>query len=80
MKTLLGVLLILAGIALGIYVGVWLMLVGGIISLIDGVTAEPVNSSYIAWGIIRVIFASVVGWFVSTLFFIPGLLFLAADE
>lgn len=64
-KFILGVLLILTGIAVGVYVGVWVMFVGGIKEVVDGFNVEPnADSSKIAWGVVRVVFASTVGVFV----------------
>lgn len=72
MKILFGVLMILGGIALGLYVGIWLMLVGGIMQIVDAVTADPINGSDIAWGVVRIIFASVSGVISAILLIVPG--------
>lgn len=60
-RVIVGILLILAGIFLGLYVGLYLLFIGGIISIIDGAKADPTNSSMIAWGVVRVLCASTVG-------------------
>lgn len=73
MKVILGFLLILAGIVLGLYVGVWLMFVGGIIAIVDAVQADPVSGSAVAWGIVRIIFASFVGYLASLVLIVPGI-------
>lgn len=62
MKKLFGVLFILAGIALGLYVGGYLLFIGGIIDFVDGVKAEPVDSELVAWGVGKIVFASLIGW------------------
>jgi uncharacterized membrane protein len=62
MKNIIGIALIAVGIAAGLYLGVWLCFIGGIIQFIDAVKADPVSSSGVAWGIARVVFASAVGW------------------
>jgi len=56
MKALFGILFILGGLALGLFVGGYLMLYGGIVQLIDGLSTDPVNSSDVALGAIRVLF------------------------
>lgn len=66
---ILGVLMILVGIAAALYVGIWVMAVGGIIQFIEGVKMTPVNSEMVAWGIVKVILASVV----STICFWTGI-------
>lgn len=53
MKKLLGFLLILAGAALGLYVGGWLCLIGGIVDVVDGTKATPTNGGLIAWGLVK---------------------------
>lgn len=60
-RKLLGIALILGGIALGIWLGIVYGLVGGITQVVNGLKATPANSSDIAWGIVRVIFADVMG-------------------
>ena len=62
MKAVFGIIFILLGIAAGVYCGVWLMLVGGIIQVIEGAKMDPVSSFDIAIGIVRFLFAGVVGW------------------
>ena len=57
-----GLVLLLAGIALGLYVGVWLCLIGGIVQIIEAAKATPVHSLHVALGIVRLIFAGPAGW------------------
>lgn len=52
MKTLMGVTLILAGVSLAGYLGIYLMLYGGIMGAITG---WGVNNSAVVWGIIRAV-------------------------
>lgn len=70
---LVGVLMILGGIALGLYVGLYLMFVGGILSIVNGATADPVNTSSIVWGAIRIIFAGMSGSLSAYALIIPGM-------
>lgn len=46
------------GILLALYVGLWLMFVGGIAQLVDAVQEEPVEGIDVALGVVRVFFAS----------------------
>lgn len=57
MKKVIGILIAIVGIALGIYVGVWLMFVGGIVQIINSI--NPINGLGIALGIARIIFCEV---------------------
>ncbi|OHA15815.1 MAG: hypothetical protein A3A10_00635 [Candidatus Tagabacteria bacterium RIFCSPLOWO2_01_FULL_42_9] len=76
MKILLGIVLILAGIALGIYVGFWLLFVGGIMTIINAIEADPVSATSIAWGAIKIIFAGATGGLSFCALALPGIAFL----
>ncbi len=52
-KPIIGILLILAAIALGIYLCLWVMLYGGIM---QAITNWGTNNSAVVWGIIRAVF------------------------
>jgi len=70
LKNIVGLTLICGSIALGVYVGFWLMFIGGIIEVINSIT-PVINNSGIAWGIVKVIFADVIG--VITFFVVAGI-------
>ena len=72
MKSVVGVVLIVAGLALGLYVGFYLMFVKGIIQLIQGITPVIVASD-IAWGLGKIIVASAVGTISGLCLVVPGL-------
>lgn len=59
MKKIIGILIAIAGIALGIYVGVWLMFIGGIVQIVNSI--NPTNGLGIALGIVRIVFCEVGG-------------------
>lgn len=52
----------LGGIALGIYVGFWLLFVGGIVQIINAFTPEGAVALDIAFGLIKICFSGVCGW------------------
>lgn len=62
-----GIAILLLAVVLGIYVGFWLMLVGGIMEIINAVKAPVTLASEIGFGIIKIMFASVTAgltfWF-----------------
>ena len=60
MKQMLGILIAIVGITLGIYVGVWLMFIGGITQIVNSI--NPVNGLGIAFGIVRIIFGGIGGF------------------
>lgn len=63
MKQILGLLLIISGILLGLYVGFYVCLFGGVMSIIEGAKATPVEAASIAWGVVKIVAAGLCGWF-----------------
>jgi hypothetical protein len=62
-----GVLVGLAGTALGAYVGLYLLFVGGMSQLVDAVQEDPVKGSDVAWGVVKVTGATIVGVGIATI-------------
>lgn len=60
-RKLAGVALILLGVVLGLYVGLYLMFIGGIVQIVGAFGKDPISGWDIAWGIVRVIFSGAVG-------------------
>jgi hypothetical protein len=60
MKTIIGILLIALGIGLGIYFGIFVLFIGGILEFAKSIM--PLNIMGLAWGIIKVILSGLVGW------------------
>ena len=60
MKKIIGILITIIGIVLGIYVGVWLMFIGGITQIVNSI--NPINGSGIAFGIVRIVFCEIGGF------------------
>ena len=58
---LIGILVTLS-IALGVYVGFWVMFIGGIVQIVEAVKDVPVNAWGIGFGILRILGAGLVGW------------------
>jgi len=61
MRNLFSILLILGGLALGLYVGLWIFFIGGIVDLINIVQSGNVVALDVAWSIVKIIFASTLG-------------------
>ncbi len=61
MKELIGLGVILTSWALALYVGVYVLFIGGIIQTIQSATPIVIASG-IAFGIAKILFAGVVGW------------------
>jgi len=62
MKTILGFLLVIAGIILGLYMGVWVCLIGGIVQVVQSAVANPVDTWGVAYGLAKFFFAGLIGW------------------
>jgi hypothetical protein len=60
MKAILGLILIVLGIILGFYFGLWVLFIGGILQFIPNL--YPLNLTQVAWGIIKVFCSGIVGW------------------
>jgi hypothetical protein len=79
MRIIFGILLILGGIALGLWLGVWVCFIGGIVQIVRSCQAHPVSGLGIAFGWIRFCCSALAGWgsfsvcaFAGSLCFIPS--------
>jgi hypothetical protein len=79
MNKLIGYTLIVAGIFGGIYVGAWLMLIGGIVEIIEAVKSTPVNGIDIGIGLLRVVLSGIAGWVTAFFTFFVASVFLGAN-
>ncbi|MGW8177499.1 MAG: hypothetical protein ACWGQW_01715 [bacterium] len=59
--TIIGLLICLA-VGLGLYVGGWVMFIGGIVQIAEAIKSNPVSGIDIAVGAVRIFGASFVGW------------------
>lgn len=73
MKMLIGVLMVVAGVVLGLYVGGWICFIGGIVDVIQAIRAESLIAIDVAVGVGKVFFAGVAGWLSFALLGIPGI-------
>lgn len=73
---LFGLILIIVGAALSIYVGVWICFVGGIVDIIQQVRADDWSTVVVAWGIAKIVFAGFFGACFGIVVAIPGLMIL----
>lgn len=75
-RKILGVLVIIGGIVVGVYVDIWLLLVGGIKEIVAGVTATPMNGDQIAWGIVRAVVFDGLGLILAWVCIVVGIMLL----
>lgn len=70
-KDILGIALIIFGFILAIYVGLWVMFIGGIVQVIEGVKGN-VQAIDIGIGLARIFCANLVAWIIGGSSFIIG--------
>ena len=61
MKTLIGLILLIGGVILGLYVGVWVCLIGGIIQVVTVIRAPELDAVLLAYGIARILCSGLAG-------------------
>jgi hypothetical protein len=72
-RLIVGMLLMLAGVVIGLYVGGWLMFIGGIVQVVTAAQMHPVPAMQIAIGVARVLGAGVTGTLCFFIFLVTGL-------
>jgi uncharacterized membrane protein len=72
MKKVFGVLLLIAGIAAGVYAGLWWAFVGGIVQVIEAFQATPIDAMDVALGVLRVMCSGFIGGLVAFVACVPG--------
>lgn len=78
MRNVIGILLMVAGVAVAVYVGLWVCFIGGIVQCIEAVKATPVDAWGIAFGVVRIVFAGFAGVITAFFAIIPGFAMLKA--
>jgi len=78
MKLWIGIGLVICGVILGIYVGIWLCFIGGIVDVITQVRAEQLQAMGVAMGVVKIVFSGFFGWLSAALFILPGMGFISA--
>lgn len=78
MRNVIGILLMVGGLVFGVYVGLWLCFIGGIVQIVEAVKATPVSGLDIGIGITRIIFAGFAGMLTAFVAVFPGFAMLKA--
>lgn len=77
MKVILGVVMIALGIVFGAYVGLWLMLAGGILGLVDVVNqlieGSGLDGMLIVISVLKIMFAGLIGYVSAIVGILPGI-------
>lgn len=62
MKRVIGLVFIAAGVALGLYVGIWWAFIGGIVDILNELKAPTISELNVAVGLAKAVFAALIGW------------------
>ncbi|MFW6173109.1 MAG: hypothetical protein ACOC5T_05135 [Elusimicrobiota bacterium] len=74
MKKIVGVILIITGIAIGLYVGVWECFAGGVADIINVIKSDcQASPSMVLLPLIKITFSSFIGFISSFIGIIPGI-------
>ena len=73
-KSFFGFLMILAAIFMGLYVGVWICIVGSIVDAINLIKgSDPATAGAVFWIFARWVLAGFAGWITFIVLLIPGI-------
>jgi hypothetical protein len=76
MKAIIGLLLVILGIACGLYAGIWWAFIGGIVDVITEVRAPDLSALNVAIGVAKILFAGLIGWVAAMVLILPGVAFI----
>lgn len=71
-RNFIGVILIIVGLGLAVYAGLWWAFICGIIQVVEAVKATPVEALDLALGIARICFAGFIGVITAVVAVFPG--------
>ena len=71
MKYVIGITLIVIGVSFGLYIGLYVMFIGGILNIVD-FFQNDLSNSILAWGIAKICLSYLTGYLSALVFIIPG--------
>ena len=77
MKSIIGIILCALGVFVGLYIGVWVCFIGGIVDIVNEINnaiqaSGSLGAMNIAIGIVKIVFAGFLGVVSAFAFIIPG--------
>ena len=69
MRNFFGMIMILAGVALGLYMGLWICMIGGIVDMVNNFPHDVVG---VLWGAVKFFFSGLAGYASAFLLIAPG--------
>lgn len=79
-RTVMGLILIVAGVLCGVYVGLWICFIGGIVQIIEQVRAPELSAMVVAIGVVKILFAGFIGFMSGLVAVIPGYALLSTTK
>ena len=64
MKKIISIGIVILGIVLGLYLGLWVLFVGGILGIAQAVDTGTITAMIVAWNLIKIVLASFVGYII----------------
>lgn len=74
MKKIIRISLVIIGIVLGLYLGLWQMFIGGILAIARAIDGNNLTATLVAWNVVKILLASPIGGGIFYLFIASGLL------
>jgi hypothetical protein len=74
MLRIIGIILLVAGVIFGIWFGLWVCFIGGIVEIINVIKSPETDAGIIAFAILKVFGASILGLIAGVIACIPGFL------
>lgn len=59
MKKIMAIAIAIVSIILALYTGIWVMFIGGILQIIEGIKSDPTNGGMIATGLLKWLFCGI---------------------
>jgi hypothetical protein len=72
MQAILGIFMMVVGVAFGIYAGFWWAFIGGIVDVISAIRAPDLVAMDVAIGVAKVMFAGAIGGICGIVVVLPG--------
>jgi hypothetical protein len=63
-RRVIGMIVIVCGIGFGIYIGLWVCFIGGVIDVIEQVRSVELSASATIWGMEKIAFAGSIGYLI----------------
>lgn len=77
---ILGLVVCVLSVVFGLWMGLYVCLYGGVVSIITGFAADPWIVGMIAWGVVKFLCTGVVGWLSFAFGFGSGTFIIAMSE